>query len=170
MIAPGSPILIVNIKAMRYISLNARSVTMQFMLKHPCSWSEHKKCFGVATIPFSWIPMHMYPARVPARRGSSPSASCPRPASGDRGIFTQGARSTCVPFAIHSSANNPPTSRSSSLFHEAANAGPAGRHIVGVELKKRVPRTVFGPSLVLKEGIPRRGMGTVCAKSSPAAW
>ena len=78
-----------------------------------------------------------------------------------------GASSTWAPLALASSPSSRPTLRSSSGLNVAPRAVAQGRHADGVPLKNVFPRTPFGPSDVRMEGIPNRGMGTVCQKSLP---
>lgn len=74
----------------------------------------------------------------------------------------------CVPFAIASSPINAPTSDSSSVSQVAPSAVAQGKHAAGIPLKKRVPRTPFGPSDMRSAGMFRRGTDSVCQKSWPS--
>lgn len=126
-------------------------------------------------------------ASLPVRNGSSEKDSKFLPPRGDRCMHTVGARSTFAPRALASSARCCPTSWIRSRFHVAANETPHGksaafgdvranllpvrvsaRKLTGVPFLKYCPRAPFGPSVVLIDGIPRWGRGTVLQKSAPA--
>jgi hypothetical protein len=53
------------------------------------------------------------------------------------------------------------------MFHVAASAEPQGRHTLGVELKKRLPRTASAPSVMQIDGIDNRGIAYVRQKDPP---
>ena len=82
-------------------------------------------------------------------------------------MFMVGPRTTCAPLAFASKASNRPALDIRSTSQVEANPVPQGRHAPGVPLKNRVPRIPFGPSESRSDGIPSRGMGTVCQKSRP---
>lgn len=81
-----------------------------------------------------------------------------------------GASRTWAFFARHSSPISVPRRWSSSGFQVEARAEPQGRHTLGVELKKRLPRTASAPSVMQREGIDRRGMARVRQNEPPGWW
>jgi hypothetical protein len=55
----------------------------------------------------------------------------------------------------------------SEMFHVAASAAPQGRHTLGVELKKRLPRTASAPSVMQMDRMDSRGIASVRQKDPP---
>jgi len=121
----------------------------------------------VATMPFSWIPLTRAAAPKPARTGSSPMLSKPRPPSGERCIFIVGPQMTRAPFALASSPIRRPASSKSFWSNVLPRAVPQGKQAAGTLLKAFVPRTPLGPSERRNEGTLWSGRPCVCQKSIP---
>jgi hypothetical protein len=151
---PGEESRVTSWNAKAYISLRALSVTTAFVPLRSCSWSLHKKCLIVATMPVSWIPLTRAAAPSPASTGSSDKDSKPRPPRGERCIFIVGPRITCAPFALLSCPITMPALCKRSVSHVAPRAVPQGKHAAVTPLKNLVPRTPLGPSETRIAGTP----------------
>lgn len=116
------------------------------------------------------------------RYGSSENDSKFRPPRGPRCRHTVGAKSTCACLALASPASCWPTSKRSFVFHDAAREIPQGKRAAYINVRfirhspimvltfvpalKIAPRAPFGPSLVLKAGIPFSGIAFDLQKSA----
>lgn len=83
------------------------------------------------------------------------------PLSGLRWMLIVGPRTRELPFALASRARTAPMRCSASGSKVAPRAVAHGMHWAGVGRKCELPRTPFGPSLILMRGTPTRSIGTV---------
>src|SRR6266566_1531264 len=85
-------------------------------------------------------------------------------------MLTVGASSTWALFILASCASACPTRSTKSVFHVEASEISAGKQVAFTPwVKPPAPRDPFGPSVIFKEGIPSRSLGTVYHMFVPAS-